>query len=139
MVIQYLVLVFIASSFAFQVANADTTITVNETTPCFLNQTASYHLLQNCDAKGDFIKFALLPFEWVTGGYFSLILVSVFILFTYLKYHKVIYPIMIGIFFIPVSYALFPETWVNMALILVTLGLLIGLFKIFFKQTKEYG
>jgi len=138
MAIQYLLLLLIASPIVFQIAYADTIITVNATTPCFLNNTASYHMLQNCDASGDWLKFALLPFEWVTGGYFSLILVSVFILFTWIKYHKVLYPILIGIFFIPISYTLFPETWVNMALILVALGLMAGIFKIFFKQTREW-
>mgnify|MGYP007017458980 FL=1 len=120
-------------------AFGQTIITVNETQPCFLNNTASYHMLQNCDAKGDWLKWALLPFEWITGGYFTLILVSIFVLFTYLKYHKVIYPILIGILFVPVAYALFPETWINFALILLAVGVMIGLFKMLYKQTKEYS
>ena len=119
-------------------AFAQVNITVNVTTPCFLNTTAGYQMLQNCNAKDDWLKFALLPFEWVTGGYFSLILVSVLILAVYLKYHKTIYPILIGIMFIPISIALFPESWVNIALILAAVSAGILIFKAVFKQTKEY-
>jgi hypothetical protein len=113
-------------------------INVTETEPCFMNTTASYKMFENCGARDDWLNFALAPFEWVTGGYFSLILVSVLILGTYMKYHKTIYPIMIGILFIPISIALFPQQWVNFAILLIVPAIAILILKTMFKQTKEY-
>ena len=113
-------------------------ITVNDTTPCFLNFTEPATMWQRCGAPDDFLKFVLLPWEYISGGYFSMILVSVFICFSYIKYHKAIYPLMIGILFLPVSYMLFPGTFINTSFIVV--GLLAGIFVLYIvlRQTKEY-
>lgn len=119
-------------------AYADTQIIVNQTTPCFLNYTASFHMLENCNAKDDWLKFALLPFEWVTGGYFSLIVASVLVLITYLKYHKAIYPVMIGIIFIPTAFYLYPQTWIIASILFVVATVGIMLFKAMYINTKEY-
>lgn len=104
-------------------AFAQQVITVNETTPCFLNQTAGIQMWQNCGADEDFVQFALLPFEWVTGGYFSMILVSIIILAVYLKYHKVVYGFAIGVVFLPISFQYFPGEFYGFVIIAVTLGL----------------
>lgn len=113
-------------------------IVVNQTTPCFLNYTASYQMFQNCNADADWLKFALLPFEWVTGGYFSLILATVFVLMTYLKYHKAIYPIVIGCVFVPSAIYLYPETWIGMSLVLVFVVVGIMIYKAMTKQTSGF-
>ena len=119
-------------------AYADQSITVNATTPCFLNSTAGFQMLENCGANRDWLKFILLPFEWVTGGWFSVILVSVLILSTYLKYHKAIYPVIIGIVFLPTSLYLYPDNWIFPSLICMALVIGILIWKGFFKNTKEY-
>lgn len=119
-------------------AFAQTFINVNSTGVCFLNASAGYHMLQNCHARDDWLNFSLLWVEWITGGYFSVALVSVFILVTYLKYHKAIYPIMIGMLFMPVAYTFFPANWINFAIVLATLGIIIMIFKTFMKNTKEW-
>lgn len=119
-------------------AFAQQLIPVNSTTPCFLNYTAGPHMWENCGADQDYIQFALLPWEWATGGYFSMIIVGIFITFSYIKYQKAIYPIMIGIIFLPVSYFWFPEVFVNWAAILAAFALCAILYKIFTRQTKEY-
>ena len=113
-------------------------IQVNDTTPCFLNFTEPETMWERCGAPADFLKFMLLPWEYITGGYFSMILVSLFVAFTYIKYHKAIYPIMIGIAFLPVSVFLFPDQFLNMGFIIV--GLVAGVFVIHMltRQTKEY-
>ena len=135
----WIVLLLVVSSYFFyDDAFAQETITVNNTTPCFLNYTASLDMWDNCGADEDYIDFALLPWEWITGGNFSLMLVSLLILITYIKYHKVVYPIMIGIMFLPVSYFVFPDTFLVWSILMVgvTMGILI--WYIYVRQTKEY-
>ncbi len=78
---------------------------------------------QQCGADEDFIKFALLPFQWLTGGYFTMILVSILILGVYLKYHKVVYAFGVGVVFLPVSFQFFPGEFYGFVVIVVTLGL----------------
>src|SRR3990167_4715086 len=80
------------------------TIIVNSTEPCFLNYTAGIDMWRNCGADEDWVAMAILPFEWITGGYFSLILASVIILGVYLKYHKVIYAFGVGVVFLQISF-----------------------------------
>ena len=99
------------------------TIIVNETTPCFLNYTAGIDMWNNCGADEDWISMAILPFEWITGGYFSLIFASVIMLGVYLKYHKVIYAFAVGVVFLPISFQFFPDTFISFAVICVFLGL----------------
>ena len=115
-----------------------TTVTVNQTDPCFLNYTAGAELWRQCGASDDYLAFALAPWEWISGGYFSMIVVSMFIMGSYIKYHKAVYPLLIGIFFLPVSAALFPDSFIIWAILMagVTFGILI--WYIFIRQTKEY-
>lgn len=110
---------------------------INATQPCFMNQTAGADMWNNCGATTDYIKFALLPFMWVTGGWFSMILAAVLILAVWLKYQKAIYPILIGIAFLPISYALFPAQFLNFAIILALLGLGLYLLDILVSRTTE--
>lgn len=113
-------------------------INVNATTPCFLNFTEPENMWEACGANTDFLTFILLPWEWMTGGYFSMILVSVFVCFTYIKYHKAIYPLMIGIAFLPVSYYLFPSQFLNIGLLMIGVLALVFVFSIMMRKTKEY-
>ena len=93
---------------------------------------------ERCGASTDYLTFILLPWQYITGGYFSMVLVSLLVGFTYIKYHKAIYPIMIGIAFLPISVYLFPAQFLNIAFVIV--GLIAGVFVIHMltKQTKEY-
>ncbi len=113
-------------------------IPVNQTEPCFLNYTAGADMWQQCGIEDDFIRFALAPFEWVTGGYFSMIVVSLLVVLSYIKYHKAVLRVLIVIFFLPVSAALFPDVFLIWAILMV--GLLIGIlvWYVYIKQTKEY-
>jgi hypothetical protein len=115
------------------------TITVNVTQPCFMNFTRGANIFHDCGASADYIKFALLPWEWITGGYFSLAFATILILFTYIKYHKAIYPIMIGIIMIPISFWLYPDTFISTGIILgVGLGGASYVIYLLTKQTKEF-
>jgi len=113
-------------------------ITVNQTTPCFMNYTAGVDMWENCGYGDDYLSAALLPWEWITGGNFSMLIVSIFITFTYIKYHKAVYPIMIGVMFLPISFFVFPDTFLSWSIIMafVVIGILI--WYVYIKQTKEY-
>jgi len=94
---------------------------------------------RNCGMDVDFLKTALLGWEWITGGYFSVILVGVFTMMSYIKYHKVIYPILIGIAFLPIQYFIFPQSFTNFAFIFVIAAVCLMVIYIFLRQTKEYS
>lgn len=114
------------------------TITLNGTQPCFLNYTAGIDIWQNCGMRSDYIRAALSPWVWVTGGYFSMIIVSIFVVMTWIKYQKVVYPITVGtIGYFPIAYFFFPASFISFAIIgaMVAIGLLIGY--IFISQTNE--
>ena len=126
-------ILFIPSAFA-----QDVIVNVTESTPCFLNETAGYDMWRNCGYDQDYLKAALLPWEWITGGWFSVVIVSIFILITYIKYQKVIYPIIVGLLFLPISYQLFPQTFIWFAMGMVGFAIAILIWKTYIKTTKEY-
>ena len=128
----------ISSTEFVPVAHAQTAITVPESTPCFLNYTAGANMWDNCNFEDDFLSSALLPFEYVTGGHFSLILVSIFILFTYVKYHNMLYQMLIGILFLPVSFVVFPDVFLMYGVMFFSLAIGIGIYYAYVRQTKEY-
>ena len=99
------------------------TIIVNSTAPCFMNFSAGIDLWRQCGADEDWVGMAILPFEYITGGFFSLILASLIILGVYLKYHKVIYAFAVGMVFIPISFQFFPDQFLSFAAIAAFLGL----------------
>ena len=113
-------------------------IQVNDTTPCFMNLTAGADMWENCGYDQDYLQAMLLPWEWITGGYFSMVFISLLITATYIKYQKATYPIIIGFIFIPLSYYLFPQQFLNIAFVVI--GLVFGgfLFTILLRKTKEY-
>jgi hypothetical protein len=115
---------------------AQTTVDVAQTTPCFMNYTASTEMWNNCGFEEDFIKATLMPFEWVMGGYFTLVIVSILIIITYMKYQTVIYPLAIGIVMLPISSWAFPEMVVGYGLILGAVGITAVIKIIVFKQTR---
>ena len=121
----YIILAILAISFVSNEAYAQSTVTIigdQSTQPCFLNMTAGASMWNNCGADEDFLDFALMPFEYITGGYFSMILVTIFIIMAYIKYHNVLYPILVGLLFIPISYTFFPEVFLTYAVTLVAIA-----------------
>lgn len=93
-----------------------------------------------CGADTDYLNFVLLPWEYITGGNFSMVLVSVMTLFSYIKYHKIVYPIVIGSLFLPVSFFLFPDSFLSWAFIMAFGGgVAILIWYVLTRQTKEYS
>lgn len=119
------------SSIVYQV------IHVNSTTPCFLNYSAGAQMWQNCGFGTDYIKASLGPWNYITGGYFSMILVSILIGAVYLKYHKAVYVLAIGSLFLPISYGVFPEVFLAWAIVMS--GIFIGVISwwIYISQSNE--
>lgn len=109
----------------------------NATTPCFLNYTAGVDMWSNCGASDDYVAFTIAPFEWVTGGWFSMIIVTVLIIMVYIKYHTVLYPIVIGIAMLPTSYFLFPEVFLSYAIIMALVGIAAGIYWALVERTRS--
>ena len=130
-------LAVIAISPFVQSASAQTTIQVNSTSPCFLNATAGIHMLQNCmNGSNDIVKASLLWVQWITGGYFSMILVSLLVLAVYIKYNKVIYATAIGVVFIPIAFQFFPGAWWGFIIPVVVLGVAVGIIYMIREQIR---
>lgn len=85
----------------------------------------------------DYLVTAMLPFQWVTGGWFSMIMVSVFVLMTYIKYQKVVYPMIIGTVFLPISYFMFPTQFLSFAFLMVGCGMALLIGYIYISATNE--
>ena len=121
----YIILAILAVSFVSNEVYAQSTVTITgdeSLQPCFMNMTAGASMWDNCGANEDYLDFALMPFEYVTGGYFSMIIVTIFIIMSYIKYHNVLYPILIGLLFLPISYTFFPDTFLVYAVTLVAVA-----------------
>ena len=129
-----------AVSFVSNEAYAQNTVTIigdEDLTPCFLDMDAGASMWENCGADEDYLDFALMPFEYITGGYFSMIIVTIFIIMAYIKYHNVLYPILIGLLFIPISYTFFPEVFLTYALTLVSVAFAGLLAKMIIWRTRN--
>ena len=113
------------------------TIIVNSTSPCFFNETAYADMFQNCGGATDYLTMVLQGWNWVTGGWFSMILVSILVAFSYIKYHKAIYPIITGTLFLPLAYFLFPTQFLTIAFIFAGVGIGILIFYVYISQTNE--
>ena len=147
--IWYILVIVSFSLIGIDHAYAQQTIEVGETIPCFLPDVDSdgdgindmysdtSNMWQSCGADQDFLTFALLPWEWVTGGWFSMIIVSMFIMISYVKYHNMLYPMLIGVLFLPVSYFVFPEQFIVWALVLGAVGFGLLLYYMYINQTRE--
>lgn len=134
----YWLLLILFGVMGFQTAYGQTII-INSTDPCFLNYTAGVELWENCNFDQDYLTFALMPWEWITGGYFSMILVSTIILAVYIKYQRADYPIIIGMLFLPIAYAFFPGTFIVWGTLMAFVAIGILVWYIFIRQTKEYA
>ena len=116
---------------------AQEVITINQTTPCFLNYTASYHIIENCNASDDYIAWIISGWQYSTGGFFSMILVSVIITSVYMKYKEVIYVIFIGLVFLPISFTFFPEVFLSWAIVMAFVGVGILIWYAVIRQTEK--
>ena len=118
----------ISSPIIFDQAYAQTVVDVGDTEPCFMNYTAGASMWKNCNFQGDPVGAAMLGFEWVTGGLFSMIVVALIVIMVYIKYHQILYPIAIGIIMLPTSYFLFPNMFLSYAFIMAGIGIAVTIY-----------
>lgn len=123
--------------FLIDTVSAQTIINVTSTEPCFLNYTAGVDMWENCGFREDFMAAAIRPFEWVTGGLFSMIVVIVIIIMTYMKYHTIIYPITIGIVMLPISWFLFPNLFIVYGILMAVIGIAAVIWSIIVQRTNS--
>lgn len=115
------------------------TININSTTPCWQNYTAYGEMWRNCGVTNDWLTTIFLPWQYATGGYVSMFIAFILITFTYIKYHKVVYPLLIGTIMLPLSFALFPNQWLNFAFIMGSISMGFLIIHIILRATKEYN
>ena len=128
------------SPFIINEAFAQSTLNVTANTPCFLNYTATgIEMLQNCNLDGDYLAATTVGFDWVTGGLWPLIVVSILIVMSYIKYQNGIYPLAIGIIFLPIAGAYFPDQFISMGIVVGALIAVGAIVKMFIKQTTDYS
>ena len=119
-------------------AYAQEEVTVPVGVPCWEEEGVGVDIYERCGWGEDWLAAIALPFDWITGGYFSLIVVCVLCIMSYQKYGKAVYPAVIGIMYLPIAYAILPPQFFTMALLLA--GGLLGflLYKTFVTQTRDY-
>ena len=126
--------------FILESAYAQSSLNITASTPCFLNYTAQgIEMWQNCGMDEDYIRATTVGFDWVTGGLWPIILVSVLIVMTYVKYQNGIYPLAIGIMFLPIAGYYFPDQFVSYGIVIGALIAVGAIVKMFIKQTTDYG
>lgn len=119
-----IVMMVLLAPFAIDYAYAQSAINVTESTPCFLNYTSTgLEMLQNCGFADDYLSAVTISFDWVTGGLFPMILVTVLIVMTYLKYQNGLYPLAIGTMYLPFAYWAFPDQFISTAIVI---GAIVG-------------
>lgn len=68
-----------------------------------------------------------------------MVLVAIIIMFSYIKYHKATYPLLIGTVYLPVAFTLFPQQFVIWAIIMTGFYFGILITYAYIRQTKEYA
>lgn len=105
-------------------------------TPCW--ESGELNLFESCGYKDDYLEAAAAPWVWVTGGYFGMIMVSLFVLIAYIRFRNWVYPSLVGVMYLPVSYFMFPEHFVGYAIILMFVAIGIAIWVTMVRQTKEH-
>lgn len=133
----FVILVLASTPIVFDDAFAQTTIDVGESTPCFLNYTAGAQMWDNCNMETDPLGAVTLPFEYITGGYFSLLVVGLIMFAVYIKYHTAIYPVAIGIVMLPTSYFLIPPQFFSFLMLAMAITIAAGIYYMLVQGNKE--
>jgi len=133
----FVILVLASTPIVFDDVFAQTTIDVGESTPCFMNYTAGVEMWENCRMETDPLGAVTLPFEWVTGGYFSLLIIGLIMLIVYIKYQTAIYPVAIGIVMLPTSYFLIPQQFFSFLILMMGVTVAAGIYYMLVTSNKE--
>lgn len=127
------------SPFIFDSAFAQSSLNVTQSTPCFLNYTQTgLEMMQSCDLGGDYLGAVTLGFDWVTGGLFPMILVTVLIVMVYIKYQNALYALAIGIIYLPLAGHFFPDQFISVAMIYGGLAIAGSIIIMVIRRTKDW-
>ena len=133
------VIVFSSGTFLFDSAYAQSAINVTGSTPCFLNYTQTgLEMMQSCGLGTDYLSAVTLGFDWVTGGLFPMIVITILITMVYLKYHNALLALAIGIVYLPIGGYFFPDEFISVAMIYAGLTVAGTIIIMIIKRTKEY-
>lgn len=136
----FILVLFVISVFSSPIiidnAFAQTTIDVGESTPCFMNYTAGADMWSNCGMETDPLGAVTLPFEWISGGYFSLLVVGLIMFTVYIKYQTALYPVAIGIVMLPTSYFLIPVAFFSFLVLMIGITVAAGLYYMLVSSNK---
>jgi len=132
------VLILISLVFATSTAYAQETVDVPVATPCFLQDDVGIDIYERCGLGRDWLSAVTISWDWILGGYFSLAIVCILCIATYQKFQKAIYPLSIGIMYLPISYAILPPQFLTMGILLV--GILFGIYiwYAYIRQTRDF-
>ena len=133
----FIILGLISTPIVFDDAFAQTTIEVGESVPCFMNYTAGVDMWSDCGMEEDPLGAVTLPFEWITGGYFSLLIVGLIMFIVYIKYQTAIYPVAIGIVMLPTSYFLIPQRFFSFLILMMGVTIAAGIYFMLVTSNKE--
>ena len=89
-----------------------------------------------CGLDDDFLAFSFLGFEYITGGRFTMLIAVIITIFSYVKYHKPEYSIIIGLTMLPISYTAFSDEFLSLAFVMVALVLATYGFHMLIRQTR---
>ena len=92
---------------------------------------------ESCHGDDDWLRAVLMPFDWILGGWFLFLIIAVLVLISWLRYHKAIYPVMVGLLFFPAVYWRFPEHLITMGILLAFVAIGISIYYAFMRQTVE--
>jgi hypothetical protein len=126
----------ISSPIIIDEIHAQTTIDVGESTPCFLDYTAGVDMWANCGMETDPLGAVTLPFEWISGGYFSLLIVGLIMFTVYIKYQTALYPVAIGIVMLPTSYFLIPVAFFSFLILMIGITVAAGIYYMLVSSNK---
>lgn len=120
-------------------AYAQSSINATSSTPCFLNYNQTgLEMMQSCGLGTDYLSAVTLGFDWVTGGLFPMILITILIVMVYLKYHNALLSLAIGIIYLPIGGYFFPDQFISVAMIFAGITVAGTMFIMVIKRTKDF-
>lgn len=95
-------------------------------------------MMQSCGLGEDYLVAVTLGFDWVTGGLFPMILITILIAMVYLKYHNALLALAVGIIYLPIGGYFFPDEFISVAMIYGGITIAGTIIIMIIKRTKEY-
>ena len=116
--------------FAPVVVGDDINLNTEDNQPCFLQKyNHTVDIIEECGFYDDWLNAVFAPLNYITGGMFLPFMVGITMFVVWLTYGKLMYPVIVGVAFLPVIGTLFPADIIIKTVMLVAAG--IGLLLIY--------